>query len=140
LQVTEAHVQAPVACEQLPVEPALQLALFWHLQTPPSHAKPGGQARPQAPQLAASVSSGLQPVGVSQQVWPRGQAGPPLQLHVDCGPWVLQPSPGMQVKLPQEQMPVCVSQVALAPPIEQSALVLQPHWLGVAAPQVRPPA
>jgi hypothetical protein len=52
----------------------------------------------------------------------------------------LQPSAGLQVATPQAHKPVSGSQVPLAPPIEQSALVVQPHWLAVAAPQLRPPA
>jgi len=56
------QVQTPAL--QVPALPASQSALASHSQTDALQAKPGGQARPHAPQLSVAVSRSRHPLGV----------------------------------------------------------------------------
>src|SRR5262249_23347437 len=94
-QRTPLHVHAPDAShENGRVVPASQLGALTHLQTAPTHLRPGAQARPQAPQLAGSVAKFLHPAGVWQHDSPAAHAPRPLQEQTSPVALVMQTSLG----------------------------------------------
>ena len=106
----------------------MQLASPEQRQLPDAHLKPGGQARPQAPQLRGSVARSAQPAGVWQQTWPAAQDEPELQLHWSDAPTRTHASATAHVALPQMQRPVVASHVPPAAPSRQRpSLPAQPQ-------------
>jgi hypothetical protein len=79
-----AHVDVPqvqIPAVHVPALPASQSALASHSQTDALHTKPGGQTRPQAPQLSVAVSRSRHPPGVWQQTSLTPHEAPPLHRH-----------------------------------------------------------
>lgn len=82
------------------------------------------QARPQPPQLAASVCESMQPD--AQHRWPGAHAAPPLHVQKTELPCLSHVSPLLQSVPPQLQMPAV--HVAVTDGLEeQSPLVSQPQ-------------
>ena len=125
--------------------PAAQFAAVEQRHEPEAQLKPGGHARPQAPQLAGSVDVSMQPAGVSQQVWPAAQAAPPLHVHSELPPTAAdwQYSPGRQTTAPplpvgQLHRPLVRHAPPLLPERQRAFVPSQPQKLGVSWPQTSP--
>jgi hypothetical protein len=92
------HIPKPL---QAPAVPAAQLALPEQRHAPELQMKPGGQARPHAPQFCALLERSKQPAGVWQHTSLAPHAAPPLQVHWSMPPVAgLHTSPARQVTLP----------------------------------------
>jgi hypothetical protein len=139
LQVVDPQMHAPLEVLHMPPPPASQSSFWSQRQSDVRHLNSGGQAWPQAPQLAASFVGLMQPAGVWQQIWLLGHLAPPLQEQRSFGPVFLQTSPGTQTVWPHLQVSLAGSQVPPDEPVLQTASLLQPHRFGPAAPHVSAP-
>jgi hypothetical protein len=140
MQVVALHTHVPPP-EHVPALPPLHDAPVVHAHALPVHAKPGGQACPHAPQLAASDASALQfPAAPGQHVWPDRQCAPLLHEHRSFDGPGRQASPRSQVLLLHTHKPEAAMQLPKLAPGLQPGSVLHPHrFAGRPAPSQTKP-